>query len=129
MLAYSTASRAESIRQVVSWYKSSFQDIRAAPVPSDIQREAQFAQIVQSIYERHSATLITMAKGAHEIRSMLKHDVASFADYEDVQRRLDEFYMSRIGIRMVTTSPRIQSAMRPECCHLTSSHNGLRFFH
>ena len=56
---------------------------------------------MENIYERHSSTLITMAKGAHEIRLMLKQDVASFADYDDVQKRLDDFYMSRIGIRMV----------------------------
>ncbi|RYY88317.1 hypothetical protein EON63_02600 [archaeon] len=58
--------------------------------------------VVENIYERHSSTLITMAKGAHEIRMMLKQDVASFADYDDVQKRLDDFYMSRIGIRMVS---------------------------
>lgn len=45
---------------------------------------------------------MTMAKGAHEIRNMLKHDTNTFADMEDVQKRLDEFYMSRIGIRMVS---------------------------
>lgn len=42
-----------------------------------------------------------MAKGAHEIRNMLKQDIASFADHDDIQKRIDEFYMSRIGIRMV----------------------------
>jgi hypothetical protein len=44
-----------------------------------------------------------MAKGAHELRNMLKQDVNSFADHDDIQKRLDEFYMSRIGIRMVIT--------------------------
>lgn len=92
---------AESVREVVSWYKTSFQELRAAAVPLDTQKESQFARLCESIYERHSATLITMAKGAHEIRTMLKQDVASFADYDDVQKRLDEFYMSRIGIRML----------------------------
>jgi hypothetical protein len=43
-----------------------------------------------------------MAKGAHEIRTMLKQDVETFASYQDVQKRLDEFYMSRIGIRMAS---------------------------
>lgn len=57
--------------------------------------------MIESIYERHSATLITMAKGAHELRTMLKQDINSFAGQNDIQKRLDEFYMSRIGIRMV----------------------------
>jgi len=43
-----------------------------------------------------------MAKGAHELRNLLKKDVAAFADFNDIQARLDEFYMSRIGIRMVS---------------------------
>ena len=42
-----------------------------------------------------------MAKGAHEIRTMLKQDVATFAGYQEVQKRLEDFYISRIGIRMV----------------------------
>ncbi len=76
--------------------------MRACPVPNDPEKEALFAKVIESIYERHSATLMTMAKGAHEIRNMLKQDVSTFADLEDVQKRLDEFYMSRIGIRMVS---------------------------
>jgi hypothetical protein len=60
-----------------------------------------FSKIIESIYEKHSATLITMAKGAHELRTLLKEDVNTFADHADIQKRLDEFYTSRIGIRMV----------------------------
>lgn len=86
---------------MANWYKISFQELRAMPVPLDPQRETVFAKLIESIYDRHSATLITMAKGAHEIRLMLKQDLATFADYDDVQKRLDEFYMSRIGIRML----------------------------
>lgn len=102
----------ESVRLVVSWYKSSFQDIRNAPAPLDVHRESLFARVVESIYERHSATLITMAKGAHEMRQLLHQDLATFADYEDVQKRLDEFYMSRIGIRMVSHGPLCLSSSR-----------------
>jgi hypothetical protein len=45
-----------------------------------------------------------MAKGAHEIKSMLKQDTNSFAESMDIQNRLNDFYMSRIGIRMVSLS-------------------------
>lgn len=84
-----------------SWYKTSFAQLRSCPVPQDVEKEEMFAKVIESIYERHSSTLITMAKGAHELRTMLKQDINSFADSNDIQDRLDEFYMSRIGIRMV----------------------------
>lgn len=83
-----------------SWYKTSFEQLRSCPVPLDLEKEAIFAKTIESIYERHSSTLITMAKGAHELRNILKEDVVSFAN-NDIQKRLDEFYMSRIGIRTV----------------------------
>ncbi len=90
-----------SIQSVSSWYKTSFGQLRSAPVPSDLEKEAHFARVIESIYERHSSTLIIMARGAHEIRTMIGSDVESFADLHDIQTRLDEFYMSRIGVRMV----------------------------
>lgn len=52
--------------------------------------------------------------GAHEIRSMLQQDISSFAEHHTVQTRLDDFYMSRIGIRMVHNSPSLQDTL--VCC-------------
>lgn len=92
---------AANIRNVCSWYKTSFAQLRACPVPQDMEKEEAFAKVIESIYDRHSSTLITMAKGAHELRMMLKHDINAFADSEDIQERLDEFYKSRIAIRLV----------------------------
>jgi len=91
-----------SIRNVCSWYKRSFAQIRAVAAPVDIEKESKFAKVIEDIYERHSATLITMAKGAHEFRTNVGiNDVGEFADMKDVQKKLDEFYMSRIGMRML----------------------------
>jgi pyruvate dehydrogenase kinase 2/3/4 len=70
-------------------------------MPLDVASEEQFYKVINSIYERHSTTLMTMAKGAHEIRSMLGHDTMTFAEQDDIHRCLDEFYMSRIGVRML----------------------------
>ena len=42
-----------------------------------------------------------MAKGANEIRTLLKQDVETFAAFQDVQKKLEDFYMARIGKRMV----------------------------
>lgn len=90
-----------SIKSVANGYKQSFQRIISCPAPFDVEKEANFAAIVEDIYERHSSTMITMARGAHEIRQSLNTGMAEFADYVDVQKRLDEFYLSRIGIRLV----------------------------
>ena len=92
-----------NIQNVCSWYKTSFGQLRSCPVPSDREKEELFAKVIESVYERHSSTLIAMAKGAHELRIIVKQDVTTFADSNDIQKRLDEFYMSRIGIRMVST--------------------------
>jgi len=42
-----------------------------------------------------------MAKGAHEIRKMLKQDIITFSQHTEIQSCLEKFYMSRIGIRML----------------------------
>jgi pyruvate dehydrogenase kinase 2/3/4 len=93
-----------SIMNVCNWYKRSFYELRDTAAPLTQETEARFAKVVESIYERHSSTLITMAKGAHEIRTALKQDINTFAESQDIQKRLDDFYMSRIGIRMVSVT-------------------------
>lgn len=89
------------MRNVCNWHKESFNHLRSCVVPSDPEKENIFAKVIESIYEKHSSTLITMAKGANEIRTILKQDVETFAAYQDVQKKLDDFYMARIGKRMV----------------------------
>ena len=90
-----------SYRSVCNWYKTSFHELRDCPAPVTAEKEMAFSKVIESIYERHSSTLITMARGAHEIRTTLTQDMASFAEHHQVQKKLDEFYMSRIGIRML----------------------------
>jgi len=96
--------KSEHIKNVCNWYKTSFTQLRRCPAPSTIEKEAEFARVIESIYERHSSTLITMAKGAHQLRSLLGKDINQFAELHDTQKRLDDFYMSRIGIRMVSSN-------------------------
>lgn len=69
------------------------------PTPDSVERERHFAALIEEVYARHSHTLITMAKGAHEIRALLKHDMVAFALHEEIQSILETFYVSRIGIR------------------------------
>lgn len=93
--------KSSNIQSVCSWYKKSFAEIRQCDPPTTKETENKFEKVVESIYERHAPTLITMARGAHEIRLQLKQDVNTFADYDEIQSRLDDFYMNRIGIRML----------------------------
>lgn len=89
------------IMTVCNWYRESFRSLRECPAPVDTEKEEMFARTVNNIYDRHSFTLITMAQGAHELRNTLGHEIGQFAESSDVQKRLDEFYFSRIGIRML----------------------------
>ena len=93
--------QSESIMSVCNWYKTSFHELRSIPAPVNIEKEQVFARTMETIFDRHSPTLITMARGALELRDILQQDVSSFAEQSQVQKRLDEFYMSRIGIRML----------------------------
>jgi hypothetical protein len=90
-----------SINRVSNLYKTSFAKLRACPIPNDPETEKQFAAAVETLFQAHSSTLLMMAKGAHEIRGHLKHDIGKFSDESDIQKRLDDFYMSRIGIQIV----------------------------
>lgn len=87
------------IREVCSWYKESFAAIRQCPAPVEKDKEEIFAKCVKDIYERHANTLIKMAVGAHHLRLALNID--DFTENTEIQQRLDEFYMSRIGVRML----------------------------
>jgi pyruvate dehydrogenase kinase 2/3/4 len=93
--------RSDAIVHVSNLYKISFHELTQCEATNDIEREAKFAEIIESIYGRHAATLMTMAIGANEIRTLLHQDLSSFAEHHTLLTRLNEFYMSRIGIRML----------------------------
>ena len=90
-----------SVVLVREWYEQSFAEIRRSPPPIDIESESAFARLLQAppprcrphtphatravrrarrsavactqgIYERHAPTLVTMAKGVHELRNELE---------------------------------------------------------
>jgi pyruvate dehydrogenase kinase 2/3/4 len=73
--------------------------MRSAGAPSDLEKEKIFHDVMSHIYQRHAHTLITMAKAAHEMRKLLGQDLDKFAEFEEVQESLDNFFLSRIGIR------------------------------
>jgi pyruvate dehydrogenase kinase 2/3/4 len=89
------------IMGIASWYRMSFAALRMCPAPTDPAKEKIFRKAVADIYERHSHTLVTMAMGAQQIRNDLGKNISEFADISDVQAKLNDFYSSRIGIRML----------------------------
>lgn len=91
----------QQMQSVCTWYKQSFAALRRCSAPIDSEKEEEFAKCVQDIYERHANTLITMALGAHHLRKKLGKNISDFSEIRDIQQRLDEFYMSRIGVRML----------------------------
>jgi len=93
--------RSANMQKVCNSYANSFRQLRAAPVPSNPEAREQYTILLSSLYDFHSSTLISIAKGLREVRSSLAVDNDSFADTVELQKRIDEFYLSRIGIRML----------------------------
>jgi len=88
-----------SVKRVIEWYARSVEEIVGAEKPVDRATEARFAALLSMIYDRHAAVLITMAKGAHELRSSIGY--SEFESDAAIHGFLDSFYTSRIGIRMI----------------------------
>lgn len=91
-----------SIRRVSEWYKKSFEEIRAFQPVRDTKTEESFTALLNSIYERHNPTILTMAKGIFEFRRSqgipFGHPMPTLVE-EDVHSYLDVFFTSRVGIR------------------------------
>lgn len=94
----------ENIQIIATWYKESFSEIYFSPVPVTAELEEKFFQIMEGIYEKHSKTMFLMAMGAQEIKKNLMDNPNLFF-LDDIQTRLDNFYKSRIAIRIVSVIP------------------------
>jgi pyruvate dehydrogenase kinase 2/3/4 len=76
-------------------------------------QEAKFAALIEKIYDRHSAVLVQMARGAYEFRRHLReHEKQQnaagsggenevFELQAETHEFLDRFYLCRIGIRVL----------------------------
>lgn len=66
-------------------------------------QEILFSQLIEKIYERHSAVLVQMARGAYEFRNAVRQsgDGNEFELQEETHAFLDRFYLCRIGIRVL----------------------------
>lgn len=88
-------NKTNGVNQVRKWYIQSFIDFRDYNINNISNNTSLFLEMVKNVYERHAPTLITMAKGIHEIKKINKIQM------ENISELLDRFYMSRIGIRVL----------------------------
>lgn len=92
-----------SVRRVSEWYRQSFDEITRHDLPRTAEQEASFARLLATIYDRHSPTLVTMARGIMEFRQShglvdRKQRLPAVVE-DDIFGFLDVFFMSRVGIR------------------------------
>ena len=103
-------SQMESVKQVQNLYLKSFHNLISTKSKiKTAQDEENFAWLIEDIYERHSKVLVTMARGAFELRKAIREGQFQSSDepaidydtMEDLHEFLDKFYVSRIGIRVL----------------------------
>jgi len=110
-----------SVNIVKEFYKRSFLDLHNFPININTPEvEQEFAKLVEDIYERHAGVLVTMARGAYELRDAIRKGEVklnsswrtennssdepmpiSYEDLEELHGFLDRFYVARIGIRVL----------------------------
>jgi len=83
-------------------YVETIKEIHSFPRLRTPEDETDFAKMLRTIYTRHSKTLISMCKGLDELKKELQAtgDIDLEKDV-DVTQFMDDFYMSRIGLRML----------------------------
>jgi pyruvate dehydrogenase kinase 2/3/4 len=96
-----------SVRIVREWYYQSFSEILNATPPNSYEELVSYSKILETIYERHSPTSISVAKGAHELKrayisSVFKsEEFVDLSSYSEIHEALNNFYINRIGMRML----------------------------
>jgi pyruvate dehydrogenase kinase 2/3/4 len=84
------------------WYIQSFYEITIRNKPHTREEIDEFHTVLHGIYDRHSTTMITMAKAINDIKKkQVKRGEDPIIDYDITQQFLDRFYKSRIGIRVL----------------------------
>jgi len=91
----------DSVRKVRHWYKDSFSKLTSFPYPKNIDQAEEYTRLLEELFDRHDGTLMTMAKGVHELKAELKTDGHDISNYIDLTEHLNSLYTSRIGIRLL----------------------------
>lgn len=85
-------------RAIHALYVQSFVDIATLPIPETDEDEQNFNALLEAIKNRHSNVVSTMALGVMELKKKSGEDQIG----PEITEFLDRFYLSRIGIRMLT---------------------------
>eukprot|EP01101_Sappina_pedata_P005649 TRINITY_DN2634_c0_g2_i1.p1 TRINITY_DN2634_c0_g2~~TRINITY_DN2634_c0_g2_i1.p1 ORF type:complete len:222 (+),score=69.37 TRINITY_DN2634_c0_g2_i1:48-713(+) len=96
--AFRELNQMPAMKRVREWYVQAISDL------VNFQRHSkengisphQFSLLIASIYQRHSSIVTTVAQGLMELKKSGIYYIE-----EDLHRRLDDFYMTRIGTRML----------------------------
>jgi pyruvate dehydrogenase kinase 2/3/4 len=94
-------SASPSVQQVACWYEESFIDIINCPDIDSMDSADQIARTLQGIYSRHAETLVTIAQGLIEFRKQKIAEGEPLHKYKQVHTFLDDFFLHRIGMRML----------------------------
>jgi pyruvate dehydrogenase kinase 2/3/4 len=103
-----------SVQVVKSIYTNSFLELLETMPMSTSRAEAEFAEVLEGLYQKHSKVLIQMARGAYELKSAVRQGhvvqgrttnnngiVETFEQLNTCHTFLDRFYASRVGIRVL----------------------------
>ena len=91
-------SKNHSINKIREWYLLSFEEIISIEEPKKENQIESFRNLIEKIYNRHSATLTTMTKGLNELQSENKISEVN-APY--IQSFLNRFHKNRTEIRIL----------------------------
>lgn len=98
----------KSVQQVKDLYITSLLELASVSKQiTCIEQEEAFATMLEGIYDRHAGVLVGMARGAFELRALIRNNSTSkrkaveFDAMEETHQFLDRFYISRIGIRVL----------------------------
>jgi pyruvate dehydrogenase kinase 2/3/4 len=94
----------KSVQQVKDLYITSLLELASVSKQiTCIEQEEAFATMLEGIYDRHAGVLVGMARGAFELRALIRNSSTSkrkaveFDAMEETHQFLDRFYISRIG--------------------------------
>jgi len=91
-----------SVKKVKDLYVKSFLElVSVSKQITTLDQEEEFATLLDGIYDRHAGVLVEMARGAFELRKKLKAATVQYDSMEEKHAFLDNFYLSRIGIRVL----------------------------
>jgi hypothetical protein len=93
--------RSSSIQMMQRSYKTTFSEFLNTPTPNTPERQILFDDLAERKMQRHSFTLMCLARGAYELRQILQKEGHTEEQLSDVNTAFDEIYHSRTALRLL----------------------------